>query len=317
MNAKPMIECRLGVEGFYTLERYKGDADGNPVGECLERLSFKNIITNTGMGRIFNTNHDGFGQGYVFSACVVGTGNTAPAVTDTQLASWLATKNNGQYAPSATYVAGPPPYWKVVGSYQFNTGVAAGNLTEIGIFSFNDNAAMLISRALVVDGSGNPTTIVVEPDEVLNVTYEFRLYISTADVTGTFVSDGVSYDTVMRPANINTNNVRMWAPVADKQGNVFYDGVLGAITAAPSGASFSQAGGYSNYLLVGDTAQIDVNLTVGVNDANFANGIRALMSSTAWHCFQISFNDPLTSKGIPKTSGQQMAVGIRFFWTRL
>ena len=317
MNAKNMIECHGAIEGFYTLERYKGDKDGNPVGECLERLTFKNIITNTGMGRIFNTKRDGFSQGYVFSAAVVGTGNTAPAVTDTQLASWLATANNGQYTPPATYVAGPPPYWKVVGAYQFGTGIAAGNLTEVGIFAYEDNPGMLISRALIVDGSGKPTTIVVEPDEVLNLTYEFRLYISTADVIGTFVSDGVRYDTVMRPANINTYNTRMWAPVSDMQRNVFYDGVLGATTAEPSGSSYTQGGAYSNYLLVGDTAQVDVNLTVGVNNANFANGIRALKSDTGWHCFQISFNNPATSKGIPKTSGQQMAVGMRFFWTRL
>jgi hypothetical protein len=319
MTVKPNFVLEAAVEGRYIVERFKGGEDGLPYGECLERLEFKNIITNTGMGKIYLCGHDGFGIGYVFSACVVGTGNTAVAKTDTSLAVWLATADNGQYQPSATYVAGSPSpaYWKLVGGYQFATGVAAGNIAEIGIYSYGASKTALTSRALILDTSGNPTTITVQSDEVLNVTYEFRVYIQTTDISSTFVSDGVTYNTVLRPSNINspggiandmsTQVASCWA----------YSGALGAITAAPAGSSISKNSGFSNYLLSGDTAQVDTSFLFGVNDANYTNGIQAFNFTTKYHQFQMSFIDPLTSKGIPKVSGQQMIVAARFLWTRL
>lgn len=319
MTVKSNFTLKAAVEGRYVVERYKGGEDGLPYGECLERLEFKNIITDTGMGKIYLCGHDGFGIGYVFSACVVGTGNTAPSHSDTSLAAWLATADNGQYAPAATYVAGSPSpaYWKFLGAYQFATGVAAGNIAEIGIFSTNATKAALTSRALVLDTSGNPTTITVQSDEVLNVTYEFRVYIQTTDISSTFVSDGVTYNTVLRPSNINTPGLignDLSTQVAQCQA---YSGALGAITSQPSGSTVSKTSSFSNYLLISDTAQVDTSFLFGVNDANYTNGIQAFNFITKYHQFQMSFIDPLTSKGIPKVSGQQMIVNARFLWTRL
>jgi hypothetical protein len=312
MSNKPVFEFNNRVAGHFILETR------GPDGSLRKRLEFDNLITDTGMASIFSSPGDGFGVSYLFSACVVGTGNTAPAVTDTQLASWLATRSNGQYAPVGVYVAGPPAYWKMVCSYQFGTGVAAGNLTEVGIYPFNKSNLALLSRALIVDGSGNPTTLVVEADEILNVTYEFRIYQDLTDKMGTFVSDGVTYDIVSRVSDIDTVP-RMFAAIAGEGGRMLaYDGTLGTITTAPSGSSgVAGAGtGWSNYLLLGDTASAELNQVFDVNTANFANGVRAMYLATSFHKFQISFNDPLTSKGIPKVLGEQMSCTFKFSWSR-
>jgi hypothetical protein len=321
MSKKPTFEIEAKVAGRFVLEKFKGGEDGKPIGDCIQRLEFDNLITDAGLAKIWSSNRDGFGVSYLFSGCVVGSGNTAPAVTDTQLENLVATRSNGQYQPTVTYVAGPPSYWRAVCNYQFSTGAAAGNLTEVGIFSYNDQTK-LISRALIVDVDGNPTNIVVEADEVLNVTYEFRSYINTSDIAGTFESDGVVYDTVLRGADVD-NSPGVRSSIADIVATVVvYSGTIGSITQLPSGTSATFAnvnggGSYSNFALLGGVASVDFSTTGGVNAGNFgAGGIRAMYFSTDQHKFQMSFNDPLTGNGIPKVSGEQMIVTVRFKWSR-
>lgn len=318
MSKKPMLEIGAKVRGHFVLERYKGDENGNPIGECLERLEFDNHITDTGMAQIYNAPADGFGVNYLFGGCAVGTGNTAPADTDTQLAAFLSTQYNGQYNNSSTYIPGPPAYWKWLGTYQFATGTAEGNIAEIGIYPFGRDQTQLFSRALVLDGSGNPTTITVLSDEVLNVTYEFRTYIDTSDVVGTFVSDGVTYDTVLRVSDIDTPPI-MGRSIGNNGGMRInaYDGNLGTTTTAPSGnTALFPGGSFSNFQLVGGQASADYTTTLGVNSGNWTNGVRAMTFWSNYHKFQMSFNDPNTGKGIPKVSGEQMTVGVRFKWSR-
>lgn len=322
MNTKPAAEISVKVGGHFIFEKYKGDADGRPIGECLQRLEFDNHITDTGLTSLYSSPTDGFGVNYLISACVVGTGNTAPSDTDTQLAAWLATKSNGQYDPTISYVPGPPTYWRAVATFQFATGVATGNIAEVGIYSYGRDKNALFSRALILDGSGNPTTITVLADEVLNVTYEYRVYLVTSDTVGTFVSDGVTYDTVLRVSDIS-NPPAVSKSIVNNNGVVIiaYDGALGTITAQPSGnrvtiSSINGGWALSNFLMAGGQASVDATVTAGVNAANWANGVRALYFGTNFHKFQMSFNDPLTGKGIPKVSGEQMTIGVRFKWSR-
>lgn len=312
MSKKPIIEFNTRVAGHFILETF------GPDGSLRKRVEFDNLITDTGLAEIFSSPGDGFGVSYLLGNCVVGTGNTAPAKTDQSLAAWLATRSNGQYAPTPVYVAGPPAYWKIVGVYQFATGVAAGNLAEVGIFPYSKTKDTLLSRALIVDGGGNPTTLVVASDEILNVTYELRVYQDLSDTVGTFVSDGVTYNTVSRVCDIDAVP-RMFAAIAG-EGCVMraYDGALGSTITQPSGASGTAGAGtgFSNFLILGDTASCDYNGVFDVNTANFANGVTAMILFTSFHKFQISFNDPVTGKGIPKVLGEQMSCTFRFSWSR-
>lgn len=322
MNNKPDFEVKVGLKGHFILEKFKGDADGNPVGDCIERLEFDNVITNGGLDLIYNCPTYAYGIGYFMNSCAVGTGNTAPAVTDTSLANYLTATGRADASTTNTYVAGPPAYWKAVQTYQFGTGVAAGNLTEIGIFPTNGSATNLFSRALIVDGSGNPTVIVVESDEVLNVTYELDVYFNTSDVTGTFVSGGITYNTVIRPATINLPNSisRRLAPTSD--GSTFtmaaYSGALGTITQTPGGTGYSiiYYNGAAEGPYVNGDHHIDVRAVAPVNSANFgAGGVKAFLFGSGLGFFQISFLDG-SGNGIPKVSGQQMSCTFRYSWDR-
>ena len=75
------------------------------------------------------------------------------------------------------------PYyrWAKV-TWRFGQGVAAGNISEVGLGWGNSN---LWNRALIKDANGNPTTITVLSDEYLDVVSEIRDY-PTLSSSGSF-----------------------------------------------------------------------------------------------------------------------------------
>ena len=316
MSNKPVFELKQKIAGHFTLETR------GPDGELRNRLEFDNLITDTGLDHVYNCPTAAYGIGYYCNNVCVGTGNAAPANTDTSLSNFLASTGIYDSFGTTTYVAGPPTYWKSVRSYTFGTGVAAGNLTEIGTYPTNGSSNLLFSRALIVDGGGAPTTLVVEADEILTVTYELRVYIDTADVIGTFVSGGVTYDTVLRPADIDSPPSLGLRMANTSDGLTFYltvyDGVLGTVTTQPNGSSYNVTynnnGSLSTY--ANGQRYIDLTTVVPVGSANWANGVKAMYLGGNLHKFQISFIDPLTGKGIPKVNGEKMSITFRFSWDR-
>lgn len=303
------------VSGHFTLRRI------GPDGRCRQQLEFDNLITDMGLDQIFTAPAYAYGFGYPMAGCAVGTGNTAPANTDTSLATWLASTGGGDQNGTATYVAGPPAYWSNKFSYRFGTGVAAGNLTEIGIFPTNLTATSLGARALILDGGGAPTTLVVLADEILDVTYERRIYLDTTDTVGTFSVNGVSYNTVQRLYGIGSPPILGRALHQVGDGNAWniscFAGGLGTVLTGPSGVGYTLQYGALTTPYVNGNHYMDINWTIDVANANFgAGGIQAMTFTTYMHKFQCSFIDPLTSNGIPKVTGQKLYVNYRFSWDR-
>ncbi|WP_251258216.1 hypothetical protein, partial [Enterobacter hormaechei] len=128
---------------------------------------------------------------YVYTFCRVGSGNTAPAVTDTVLVSQVASSSTQQAINNGVDRSGAFYAW-VRRTTRFTTGTAAGTLAEVGVSP--TTSGPLFSRALILDSGGNPTTITVLPDETLDVTYELRLYPTLTDATGTVDIAGVTYN---------------------------------------------------------------------------------------------------------------------------
>ncbi len=316
MSNKPVFELKQKIAGHFILETR------GPDGELRNRLEFDNLITDTGLDHIYNCPTVAYGFGYYCNNVCVGTGNAAPANTDTSLSNFLASTGVYDASMTRTYVAGPPTYWKATQVYTFGTGVAAGNLTEIGTYPTNGSASLLFSPALIVDGGGAPTTLVVEADEILTVTYELRVYIDTADVIGTFVSGGVTYDTVLRPADIDSVPSIGNRLANSSDGSLFainiFDGVLGTITTTPNGNTYPVIyyNGDSKSTYSPGQRRIDVTTIVPVGSGNWANGIKAMYLTSPLHKFQISFIDPITGKGIPKVVGEKMSITFRFSWDR-
>lgn len=297
------------LRGRFKLEAVRPDGRRRPLTDW-----FDNLITDAGLNAI------GTLQSWM-SECRVGTGNATPVVGNTALQSQVAT-TTGIFGSPIQSAQGSAPYYgygrKV---FRFAAGVAAGNLAEIGIA--DQSAGVLFSRALILDGDGDPTVVTVQSDEFLDATYELRVYPPLVDVTDTITIDSVDYDIVTRAASVTT--VQYWNAVGAFSngcaGGVFaaelWDGTIGAITSAPSGTSSSYSSNasssYSNNSLFREG-----NLTWNLAAGNFVGGIDAATwtlgasnGAGGMGRMQCSF-----SPAIPKTSADILSLVFRHTWAR-
>ncbi len=290
---------------------------------------FENLITNSGLDAIYTTPAIGSGVNYIFNACYVGTGNTAPAYTDTTLTTYLAGTNYSSGASpmsSWIYVAAAgsvPPYWTSTGTWTFGVGVATGTLAEVGIgWGTPPSSYTLFSHALIVDGSGNPTTITVLASEQLEVSYTLQLYWNTVAQPGSLAFGGVTYTLSWLPSNLplpigaptgGINPARTGLPYPSVLNA--YNGSIGTPLTLPSGTTtyinFQSAGGASFAAYTIGNYYNDCTMTVPIGYLNLPGGITVLEFETPFHQFQIGF-----SPAIPKTSSYSFTFINRFAWAR-
>lgn len=128
---------------------------------------FTNIVLDTGLTQM--------GVGTWVDRCRVGSGNSTPVATQTQLDSTIASTIAMTGIPTNGIQVTTKPYYNWLRrTYRFAEGVAAGNISEVGLGWGTGTA--LWNRALVKDLNGNPTTITVLSDEFLDVIVEIRFY---------------------------------------------------------------------------------------------------------------------------------------------
>lgn len=298
------VGARMSMEGLYRLQVRR--ADGS-----LKRDTgwFRNIITDGGLNRL--------GTGAAGGTCVIGTGTATPAATDSALQNLSAsTTNINQYQMSNSGAPDYAHFW--TRTFRFALGALNGNYTEVGV---GWATSSLFSRALILDGGGNPTTITVLADEQLDVIYQLRTYSPTTDWGGTYTIGGVSTDVVGRLSQAGGTfggtggplSGSLDATVISGFGKSAYTGDIGVITGLPSGTNNSvvtaASATYSNNSLVRDTT-----VTGGLNEWNLSGGIRSvhLPGSTAVaHSYQYQFT-PKIAKDNTKT----LALTFRIGWGR-
>jgi hypothetical protein len=292
-----------GLKGRYQLTVRRPDGSVR-----LQTPWFDNLILTQGLNRL--------GTAGVASHCHVGSGSTAPLVTDSGMQTFIAATSTKQSTLDGQQNSAPYYGWHRR-TFRFAAGVAAGNVSEVGI-GWGASGAVLISRALVRDVSNNPMTITILPGEVLDVSYELRIY-PPAETNFNVTISGVTYACVMRAADVLGSS---WAQVGLLMDNgAFYGGIgtsgvyayagpLGAVTATPSGsqsgASSSSVNAYSN-----NSNQRVADLTFGLNNGNVSGGIGAL--SVSWYglgAYQFSF-DPK----IPKDNTKMLVLKFALSWT--
>ncbi len=314
MNAQQAVRRAVNIdlqcEGRFKMEAVRPDGSRRFLAE------FPNLITNAGLNNMGEYN--GF-----LSYCHVGSGNTAPANGDTALVSQVA--ETSQTVGSALQTAQPssPYYGSVIRTHRFDAGTATGNLSEVGMSPGPAGSFNLTSRALILDGSGNPTTITVLADEALDVTYEFRIYPPTGNVTGNISLDGNNYAYTIRAANVT--QVSSWGHPAGGarmgfggNGNSVsaYDGAIGAtIVDQPTGDETGYTSDLDHADYSAGTYQRSATVTFGLVQANLADGIAALLIPVGQgqNCgsMQVGF-----SPAIPKTNAQVLALTFRVSWSR-
>lgn len=302
-----MIDLRTDVCGFFKFEAVKLDADGREISRRLLADWFPNLITDQGLNYFGNT------SGWL-EYCQVGSGSNTPNALDTALQSRIA--GTGTSAGVTTGVQSTAPYfsWRR-GVYRFAEGVAAGNISEVGVGVANVGG--LFSRALVLDGGGSPTTITVLSDEVLDVAYEFRAYPPTVDGSGSFDLDGITYDFVSRAANVTSSSTTSGWGQTSGSGNTaalatafVFNGSIGSITSAPGGTS-SEASSISNIGYSPGSFTRDGVATWDLSRGNLSGGITAARISQGIGTFQFSF-----TPAIPKNSSRVLSLTFRRVWGR-
>ncbi|WP_205688917.1 hypothetical protein, partial [Candidatus Macondimonas diazotrophica] len=159
------------------------------------------------------------------SYCHVGTGTTTPSETDSALASPVMSTNARSNGSDSN--AGAPSYYSQV-SVDYTFPVQAGTWTEVGVSNkaHTDGTQVLYSRALIVDGAGNPTSITTLADEYLVVTYRLRLYPPLADVNGEVSILADTYNYTLRAASVSSSF--NWAEALQDNGkSVLFNGQSG------------------------------------------------------------------------------------------
>lgn len=317
------VSVQCGVAGYvsmYKIHRDKitGFENSDELVAKSEKLtSFKNLILNQGL-------NDWMLNSTVacMSFCAVGTGSTAPLVTDTGLATELTrTSTRVDISPSPALVGSTYEY-ATRQQYTFPLGGVVGNIAEIGV---GRSAGPLVTRALIKDALGDPTVITVGAEEQLIVIYTLVKVIPTASSAGVLTIDvndiPTDYTIEIKPSNLGaTDNFYFFSGTRSLSDSVtvfyvFETQTLGAVTGSPSGTSL--AGDQVTSAYVADTFYRNYTVTAGLTQCNFASGIGSaafLMGSFAatFAAYQVSF----TPK-IPKNAGRLLSIPIRLSWTRI
>lgn len=323
----------VGLHNEYKLTTHKADAQGNPIpGTERDRTGwFHNLITDHGLNQfgVLRDNSINWARG-----CRVGSGNSTPTTSDTNLQATIATTVDFIYVGLSRQLAEAPYYIEKTTMYRFGVGAAAGNVAEVGLVAaINDSGAtnpntQVVTRALVVDSNGDPTVVTVLADEILDVTVRQRLYIPD-DVTGTITpSGGVSgaIDYVIRPCYVNQNpagtNIGGWGDEYTtnrcwyfglRHGAAAFTGAssgIQGITGGPTGTKVT-ANEYTSPTYSPNSYYTDVKSAFGLDRANDPSGIGAMMLSFGSCSFQIGF-----TPRIMKTADHLFDVTLRLTWSR-
>ncbi|WP_252962580.1 hypothetical protein [Psychrobacter sp. PSP] len=293
----------------------------------------KNLILNQGL------DYFGGGNGTDMRAhCLLGSGNSIPAPTQTSLDDFIAANNSilavtnshdydadrdgDLYKNSSTY------------TYQF-LNLESVNISEIGLASQYGSATeyYLCTRALIKDANGAPTTISINEGETLQVQYKIWRVFSLIDKTGKINltdGDGVSteYNYTVRMAGVGGTSLggsnsykndvgQVMRTNAGNAGHAIYNGSLGDFTAGPNGSSIWYAGDsrtlpIDNYVQGSYKAVIRCALPL---DA--ANGIiKTFLLLTSMGFFQIEYSKVSDNSGISKNNTQVAELVFEVSWGR-
>lgn len=274
----------FGFEGLYQFEKFRVDADGNELPGTRTVISpwQGNLITDAGLNYLGSASQDNLAM------CRIGTGNTAPANSDTALGAQVGTTTTEGTGSASGYDTTSRFLWRRV-ARRFAAGTISGvNLAEVGMAA--SNAVSLFSRSLIKDTGGSPTTITLASDEVLDVLYELRMYLPAQDATVAATIDG-SANTVTIRVTEHPTTLAAWAMMIGRRmvpdlsvpSNARYGCGLEVMPAAADingyGGSAANNGTTSFAAYSAGTFTITVTTVLGLTNANFATGVGALLVS--------------------------------------
>lgn len=322
------VMMRPEVCGYFLLEAFKVARDSNGLpyrdhnGNMIEIPGSRRTLCPWQKNRILNLGKNGMAQqSFWLDYCHVGSGQNVAQVTDTQLQTFVAATNSKQETLNGAQ--GQIPYygWKRT-RWRFTEGAAAGNLNEVGV-GWGASGQTLICRHRLVNANGIYATITVQSDELLDVTYEFRLYPPLDDVsqTNSITLDGTNYDTVTRALNVTSgtiwgsrlgNDVGIYAPSTSTMRG--YTGDLTSITGTEPGGTAINADGPTHFseAYVADSYQ---RVHVGnVGSGGWNGNLRCITMQSEFGKYQTRFGSNPGDNTIPKTALYSMQIKWLLAW---
>lgn len=296
------VAMETGMRGFYRMRAMRPDGRIRPLTDW-----FPNLITNAGLDLIGSSST-------WLTACQVGSGTTPPSVSDTVLANRIAGTSN-RISNQSSAIGTPPYYATRTITYQFGQGAAAGNLTEVGIGN-STSGPTLFSRALILDGEGQPTTITVLSDEFLQVDYQIRIYPPLDDVQGQVTISGNTYDYTLRAAQ--AGNAAIWGlgttggQGGGNAGFAYESNTLGPITGSISGSGSQGAVGNSSYSQ--GTYYREFLVQWGLSQGNFATGIGGVFAGLGTTSSNLGAVQMVFSPKVPKDNTKVFTLNFRHTW---
>ncbi len=306
-----MIDLKTEVCGYYKIEAFKADDNGAEIPGTRRVVAdwFPNLITDNGLNLI------GSSSDWLLY-CQVGSGSTPPVNADTALASKITDTQAKSSNTAGAQSSAPYFFWRR-NVYRFATGAAAGNISEVGVGA--SATGNLLSRALILDSGGSPTTITVLSDETLDVSYEFRYYAPTADWSGSVTLGSVSYSVTGRASNVATqSNSTGWnistegnsSAVGATTSCIAYNGTIGSIASLPSGTSGASSSASSSAYSAGSHVR-DSTVEWALSSGNLSGGITAAAFKLGVGFYQFGF-----TPAIPKDSTKVLSLVVRHSWAR-
>lgn len=297
---------KLGISGRYKLRATRPDGAVRSESPWMQ-----NLILDTGLNAL--------GTQEPIDKCWVGTGSATPLVTDTALQSPLASVTTSSPENGTFGISPAPDYyrWRWFG-FRFGAGVAAGNLTEVGVSSATN---VFFSRSLIKDDLGQPTSFTVLADETLDVIYELQVYPDLVDSVYSKTFNGTTYEFTSRVASVTYSHPSQLlgyisfhsvAPGSNQAAHA-YSGTIGDITQVPSGSG-SPADGFTRPTYSNNSLKNNIDYKWSLNYGNFAEGIKSFYirpNYNAWFRTQIGVNPP-----IMKTTNHVFALSCEVSWGR-
>lgn len=296
----------ISVEGFYNIQIFSGDS----TEPRYDSGWFPNIVTDNGL--------DLLGTGFAVR-CYVGTNGAVESATDTFITNPIGA---GGYSSDHGTVPAELYGW---GRHHFTWGIGEvqGTISEIGV---GDSSTNLFSRSRIKLLDGTPTTLTLGGVDRLEVTYELRQCINTAEVPYSMLVGSTAVSGIIKPSEIDSCNgwgAHIGQAVGTNHTLFYENGVLGDITGSPSPGG---SGSHDGYLLVPTAEYVPGSHVRGFRTylrwsaGDFTN-ISAIRVGGDWFdwpdcnatggTWQFSL-----SPGIAKTSYEDFYIEFEFSWGR-
>lgn len=265
-------------------------------------------------------------QGFeLYSSCAIGSGNSVPSPKQTALDSFEYVVNfendSKKIKKNYDYREDNNGYYTVSQEtqYVFKIGKSV-NISEVGLVSNKDasiSSYNLITRTLIKDSLGSPTTISLSSGEILTVFYKLYKAVSLADVTHKInLLDGnggsIEYDVVIRPAEVGKSGWGSFKTIQFTTGSGLSTQDLGAVDSKPLSLD-SKDVYFNHYSYEGGLKK---KCTMSLSISQYNKSLRSLFVENSLGIFQIRYGSTVGDKPIPKTDKDRLSLPIEFSWGR-